>query len=218
MNSKINGKFYPLKHSEWLIACRELTPSKRDVLYYLRTLDPYGDGVEINCAEIARQLSSERRNISRQTVSRAIKELDAKGFIDAEISRANVTIKPKGLWCAQTPSVREDTKGVPRHHRCVRTPQGVPRHHKVCPDTIRSLKRPNSKTSSSLRLIQTLKTLSQTARERKIRFLKKRKSLGQRKPATISATAILLLRHLHPILWSKTKISDWIRKGSQITP
>ncbi len=123
MNSKINGKFYPLKHSEWLIACRELTPSKRDVLYYLRTLDPYGDGVEINCAEIARQLSSERRNISRQTVSRAIKELDAKGFIDAEISRANVTIKPKGLWCAQTPSVREDTT------RCAETPQGVPRHH-----------------------------------------------------------------------------------------
>ncbi len=142
MNSKINGKFYPLKHSEWLIACRELTPSKRDVLYYLRTLDPYGDGVEINCAEIARQLSSERRNISRQTVSRAIKELDAKGFIDAEISRANVTIKPKGLWCAQTPSVREDTKGVPRHQRCAQTPsvredttrcaqtpQGVLRHH-----------------------------------------------------------------------------------------
>jgi len=62
-NTKVPGKFYPLQHSEWLKACHELTPAQRDVLYYLRTLDPYGNGLEINCAEIARELSSDRKQI-----------------------------------------------------------------------------------------------------------------------------------------------------------
>ena len=36
---------------------------------------------------------------------------------------------PRHHRCVRTPKVCPDTKGVPRHHRCVRTPQGVPRHH-----------------------------------------------------------------------------------------
>lgn len=31
-SSKIQGKFYPLQHEEWLYACRELTQAQRDVL------------------------------------------------------------------------------------------------------------------------------------------------------------------------------------------
>jgi hypothetical protein len=34
---------YRLTNEEWLKASRELKPAERTVLYYLRTLDPFGD-------------------------------------------------------------------------------------------------------------------------------------------------------------------------------
>ncbi|MGL5923357.1 MarR family transcriptional regulator [Chroococcidiopsis sp.] len=121
--ARIEGKFYPLQHQEWLRACRELTPAQRDVLYYIRTIDPHNNGIEINAAEIARQLSSPERQVHRQTVSRALKELDAKGFIDLELLQVKAKVKPKGLWCDETPEVREDTKGAMKHQGCNETPR-----------------------------------------------------------------------------------------------
>lgn len=79
---------YRLTSEEWLRACRELKPSEKDVLYYLRTLDPFGDReIEIKVREMARQLGT-----SPSTVSRALKSLDAKGWIDLEIMSAKVTL------------------------------------------------------------------------------------------------------------------------------
>ncbi|WP_375490885.1 MarR family transcriptional regulator [uncultured Nostoc sp.] len=127
-NSKIQGRFYPLKHEEWLKACRELTPAQRDVLYYIRTIDPYNQGIDINAAEVARQLSAPERIVHRQTVSRALKELDAKGFIDLELLQVRTKVKPKGLWCNNTPEFLEDTDGVMMHPRCDDAPM-------VCEDT-----------------------------------------------------------------------------------
>lgn len=127
-NSKIQGRFYPLKHEEWLKTCRELTPAQRDVLYYIRTIDPYNQGIDINAAEVARQLSAPERIVHRQTVSRALKELDAKGFIDLELLQVRTKVKPKGLWCNDTPEFIEDTDGVMMHPRCDDAPM-------VCEDT-----------------------------------------------------------------------------------
>ncbi|MGL5880349.1 MAG: MarR family transcriptional regulator [Xenococcaceae cyanobacterium] len=84
--ARIEGKFYPLQHQEWLKACRELTPAQRDVLYYIRTIDPHNNGIEINAAEIARQLSSPERQVHRQTISRALDSLALKGWIDEKFS------------------------------------------------------------------------------------------------------------------------------------
>ena len=100
--TKIQGKFYPLQHDEWLRACRELTPAQRDVLYFVRTLDPYGDGLDISIAEIARQLSTDKKTVHRSTVSRALKELDAKGFIDMELLMVKLNIKAKGVHCCDS--------------------------------------------------------------------------------------------------------------------
>ncbi len=80
-NSKVQGKFYPLQHEEWLRACRELTPAQKDVLYYIRTTDPDNHGIEINCAQIARLLSGSMRIVHRQTVSRALRELVDQGYL-----------------------------------------------------------------------------------------------------------------------------------------
>ncbi|OUL23989.1 hypothetical protein BV378_20385 [Nostoc sp. RF31YmG] len=108
--TKIQGKFYPLQHEEWLRACRELTPAQRDVLYYLRTLDPYSTGLEISPARIAKDLSSEEKPVHRSTVGRALKVLDDKGFIDMELLKVKVNILTKGLHCClETTSCTEAT-------------------------------------------------------------------------------------------------------------
>lgn len=96
-NSKIQGKFYPLQHEEWLRACQELTPAQKDVLYFIRTLDPYGEGVELSVSGIARQLSTQDKEVHRSTVSRALKALDEKGFIDLELLRVKVKILGGGI-------------------------------------------------------------------------------------------------------------------------
>jgi Fe2+ or Zn2+ uptake regulation protein len=135
--TKIQGKFYPLQHEEWLRACQELTPSQQQVLYYIRTLDPYGDGVKVTAAEIARKLSTKKKTVHRQTVSRALKELDAKGFIDLELLEVQVKINPKGYWCDEDKNemVCEDTSGVMRHQGCVETPDAIVTHQGGSSDT-----------------------------------------------------------------------------------
>ncbi|MEG4115326.1 MULTISPECIES: helix-turn-helix domain-containing protein [unclassified Microcoleus] len=92
MQTKIQGKFYPLQHDEWVKVCKDLSSRARDVLYYIRTADPYSNGVEITAAAIAREL-----DCNRSTVSRALKELDAKGYIEMEILAAKVSVTGKGL-------------------------------------------------------------------------------------------------------------------------
>jgi Fe2+ or Zn2+ uptake regulation protein len=145
--AQIEGKFYPLQHDEWVRACQELTPSQRDVLYFIRTLDPYGNGLKITAAEIARQLSTGRKTVHRQTISRALKELDAKGFIDIELVEVRVKIKPKGYWCddpqdethsetqSETQTVRRDTNGASGHQWCDETPKAIATHQHGSSDT-----------------------------------------------------------------------------------
>jgi DNA-binding transcriptional ArsR family regulator len=95
--SKIQGKFYPLQHDEWLRACKELSPSARDILYYIRTLDPYANGIEITASAIARSIG-----VHRSTVSRALKQLDQQGFIDLELIRVTVRILGQGMLVTET--------------------------------------------------------------------------------------------------------------------
>ena len=140
-SNKIEGKFYPLQHEEWLKACRELTPAELKTLYYIRTADPYSNGIRLSAAAIARDLSSDGHTISRQTISRAIKRLDQLGFIDMEVLEFNVKLCGKGILvvCEDTDIHHTNihhTDGVSAHHdrslhttRCVSTPQAIATHH-----------------------------------------------------------------------------------------
>src|SRR4028119_1064557 len=122
--SKIEGKFYPLQHEEWLRACRELTPAELKCLYYIRTSDPYSNGVRLTAAAIARDLSCEGQPpVSRQTVSRAIKRLDQLGYIEMEPLEFNVKISGKGVLVSQ------HTDGVSAHHDRSLHTNGVSAHH-----------------------------------------------------------------------------------------
>jgi Fe2+ or Zn2+ uptake regulation protein len=195
--AQIEGKFYPLQHDEWVRACQELTPSQRDVLYFIRTLDPYGNGVKITAAEIARQLSTGRKTVHRQTISRALKELDAKGFIDIELVEVRVQIKPKGYWCddpqdethSEAQTVCRDTDGAMRHQWCDETPQAIATHQHGSSDTnvdrhapqAIATHQPESETQSQSeschsKIIKTYsdfkKTLSESERENFLNFVK----------------------------------------------
>lgn len=91
LGEKPGSKFYKLEHDEWLKQARELSHSESNVLYYIRTFDPYNKGIKICASAIAIELG-----VNRSTVSRALKTLDLKGYIDLEILTANVMIKGKG--------------------------------------------------------------------------------------------------------------------------
>lgn len=77
--SKTVSKFYALRTDEHLRACKELTPAQRDICYYLKTLDPDGDGLDINAKDIAEQLG-----LSKRTVSDALRVLNQLGWLEIE--------------------------------------------------------------------------------------------------------------------------------------
>ena len=78
-NPKIQGKFYPLQTSEWVNVCKSLTKSQMTVLYYLRSSDPYNNGVKVKASKIAKEIG-----ITKRAVTAAIAVLDEKGYINLE--------------------------------------------------------------------------------------------------------------------------------------
>lgn len=78
--SNIDGKFYPLQTGEYVRACKELTPAQKDVFYYLKTIDPFGDHcLEINVIEVAEQVGR-----TKFTVYKCLKVLDRLGWLELE--------------------------------------------------------------------------------------------------------------------------------------
>ena len=78
-NPKIQGKFYPLQTSEWVNVCKSLTKSQMTVLYYLRSSDPYNNGVKVKASKIAKEIG-----ITKRAVNAAIAVLEEKGYISLE--------------------------------------------------------------------------------------------------------------------------------------
>lgn len=106
-NTPKSGLHYRLTPEEWDKAWQELKPSEIRILYHLRLMDPFGDRhLEIGVRELARTL-----NIDHATVSRALKTLDAKGYIDLELLQVKARIHSKGEV------VSPDTTGDSTHQR-----------------------------------------------------------------------------------------------------
>jgi len=87
--TKRTAPFYPLTRSEWVETVKDLTGAEIKVLYYVRSIDPFGDrNLEYSVTAIASELG-----LSKGAVSKAIKSLDAKGLIDIEIVKVKIRIK-----------------------------------------------------------------------------------------------------------------------------
>jgi DNA-binding transcriptional ArsR family regulator len=88
-SSKIQGKFYPLQHEEWLRAWNELKPAEIKILYYLRAVDPFGEKeLEFGVTALAKKLQ-----LSKSTVSVALRKLADQGWIDLELVRVKIKLK-----------------------------------------------------------------------------------------------------------------------------
>jgi hypothetical protein len=105
MNKKIEGKFYPLQLNEWLEMCKKLKPAEKDVLYYIRTSDPYNLGIEICVSQVALDLGK-----NKGTVSRALKSLEKLQLIDIELVRVKVRLLGKGVLSTDNQSCVQTTQ------------------------------------------------------------------------------------------------------------
>jgi DNA-binding transcriptional MocR family regulator len=79
--TKIQGKFYPLQHEEFIKLNKHLTQSELAVYLWLKTNDPFGDKlVEADTLKISEDL-----NISRRTVQRALVKLIEEKLISKRV-------------------------------------------------------------------------------------------------------------------------------------
>lgn len=103
--------FYPLTHEE-VLDLKDLTGVEIKVFLYVRTLDPFGDrNLEYSVTAVAEELG-----LSKGAVSKAIKSLDAKGFIHVELTRVKIRIKADKFDVASFPignSVSHSELGFP---------------------------------------------------------------------------------------------------------
>ncbi|KOP23137.1 hypothetical protein AMR41_27940 [Hapalosiphon sp. MRB220] len=99
---KIQGKFYPLQNSEWVKCCKELTKSQLSVLYYLRSLDPYGNGIKFKASAVAEILG-----ITKRAVNSAIAFLEEKGYILLDDIEYSAKISAGGCLCDTSSTVTE---------------------------------------------------------------------------------------------------------------
>ncbi|MGK7949600.1 MAG: helix-turn-helix domain-containing protein [Xenococcaceae cyanobacterium] len=89
--TKIQGKFYPLQHEEFIKLNKHLTQSELAVYLWLKTNDPFGERlVEADTKEIAKDL-----NVSRRTIQRALVKLREQKLIDLVITKFHYRIRSK---------------------------------------------------------------------------------------------------------------------------
>jgi hypothetical protein len=80
--------FFRLTHHDWVKCFTKLSRAELGVLFYLRTLNPFGDRhLKINCQAIGEVL-----DIHRTSVSRALKKLEKENLIELEITSAQVKL------------------------------------------------------------------------------------------------------------------------------
>jgi hypothetical protein len=90
---KVQGKFYPLQHREFLKLNQLLTQSELAVYLWLKTNDPFGSKfVEADTQKIAEDLG-----ISRRSVQRSLVKLEQEELIELVISKFKYRLKSKIL-------------------------------------------------------------------------------------------------------------------------
>lgn len=81
--------FFRLTHHDWVECFTKLSRAELGVLFYLRTLNPFGDRyLKINCQAIGEVL-----DIHRTSVSRALKKLKKENLLELEITSAQIKLK-----------------------------------------------------------------------------------------------------------------------------
>lgn len=88
---------YRLTTEEWLAISSKLTRAELIVLYYLRTLDPFGDRpLDLKVIDIA-----EVTGLTKGTVSKALRSLHDEDLIELEMVTVRVRLNPSKLASAK---------------------------------------------------------------------------------------------------------------------
>jgi DNA-binding MarR family transcriptional regulator len=111
---RIQGKFYPLQHEEWLELSKKLTHSELRILYYLRTIEPFGE----NFKEASTKAIADDLEVSQRTVQRAVLRLAELELIDLEITKFKFRVRSQHA----TPTSLGDT------HVATASPMSPSRH------------------------------------------------------------------------------------------
>ncbi len=165
--AKIEGKFYPLKHEEFIYLSRKLTSSEFSVYLWLKTNDPFGDKlVEADTKAIAVDL-----NISRRSVQRALVKLAQEKLIDLVITKIHYRVRSiptSDTHVAEvSPMSPSDTHvaGVspvsPERHQCRPSDTSVAQVTPLSPSSPETIAEQASQLSKTIKTIQTIHT-SQT--------------------------------------------------------
>jgi predicted transcriptional regulator len=189
---------FRLTNLDWVNCFATLNRAELGVLFYIKTLDPFGDrSIDVNSTVIAEVL-----DIHRSSVSRALKKLEREGLIFLEVVTAKIRAKTQNLIkpslcleaqpaCEQTDcasahnDVREradDEDLQPVHERtdCASAHNDVreraadvhPRAAAAHPRTDRRLNSSHSNSSdSSQTYTNFINTLSNNAREKFLNFV-----------------------------------------------
>jgi hypothetical protein len=105
---------YRVTHEEWCWMFKNLTESEKGVLYYLRTLDPFGDRYqEIGTREIADTLG-----ISQRSVQRAVLKLANLELIDLRITRFKFKVRSRHQCPDRDTDVATATSVSPERTPC----------------------------------------------------------------------------------------------------
>jgi len=174
MQSKIEGKFYPLQNEEWLSIAKKLTHSELLVLYHLRTLEPFGDKLtESSTKDVA-----EATGISQRSVQRALIKLANLELIDLQIQKFAFKLRSQsqasdidvatGMTVGDN-AVASASSVSPKSQRCRSKVKAVAEKSELsrssC-ETVAASEFHGSKTSSDS--YKTNQTLSEATRERNL--------------------------------------------------
>ncbi len=104
---KVQGKFYPLQHQEFLQLNQILTQSELSIYLWLKTNDPFGGKlIEADTQKIAEDLG-----ISRRTAQRALSKLQQESLIELVISKFKYRLKSKSATNSKNNSeVKDDSQ------------------------------------------------------------------------------------------------------------
>ncbi len=173
--------FYQLTHSEWLKTVKDLTGAEIKVLYYIRSLDPFGNCKhEYSVTQMASDLG-----LSKGAVSKALKKLEQVDEIDIELVRVKIQIKPSCNSDEPLPeenSVSYKKQEFPIGNLDLPEETSVShRKHEFLVGNIQSPESPVDKDSSPSKIyIDFIKTLSEAERANFLNFcLEKTKNLQQ---------------------------------------
>ncbi len=178
--------FYQLTNQEWIETVKDLTGAEIKVLYYVRSLDPFGDReLDYSVTQMALQLG-----LSKGAVSKALKRLDQMDLIDVELVRVTVRIHTNKNSMTELPTgnkvaQRKQTFPIGNENFLEETdvsygkhgfPIGNEQQPEALPDNNSSLSHTN-KTYSDFK-----KTLSESQRENFLEFGQKKAAQLPKKP------------------------------------